>query len=147
MALIYETPNFTVESNEKPEVDRLDGGHIKISPKQDFSDRTELSPKLAIELMRLTIIAGKAMKSGLKKQGIEIGRINYQENGNWKPHLHIHLYGRAIEAVQQKYGDPIIPGHKETYVPLNQQDIQYIQEEIEKLLLQDEFSDKVWGLA
>ena len=36
MAKIYETKNFIVESHEKPEVDRTEGGHIKISPKKDI---------------------------------------------------------------------------------------------------------------
>ena len=37
--------------------------------------------------MRLTIISGEAMKRAMKQIGINIGWINYQENGNWKPHL------------------------------------------------------------
>jgi len=61
MTLIYESKNFTLESHENPEIDRLEGGHIKINPKVRVRDRTFLSPKQAIELMRFTIVAGKAM--------------------------------------------------------------------------------------
>jgi hypothetical protein len=57
MALIYETRNFRLESHEKPEVDRLDGGHMKINPIIPIVDRSFLTPKQAIELMRLTIVA------------------------------------------------------------------------------------------
>ena len=57
MALVYETPNFTLETKEKPEVDRLDGGHMVINPKIPVLDRTYLSPSLVIELARLTQIA------------------------------------------------------------------------------------------
>ncbi len=146
MSLIYETTHFILESHETPEVDRLDGGHIKINPKVSVVDRTELSPQLAIELMRLTIVAGKALVAGMKKQGVTIGRINYQDNGNWKPELHIHLYGRAIEATQQKFGDPIIPGHKESYQPLTGEDIEAIRQEIEKLFALPEYQDAVWHL-
>lgn len=146
MTLIYETTNFILESHEKPEIDRLEGGHIKVSPKGDFSDRTELTPKLAIELMRLTIVAGKAMVAGMKKQGVNIGRINYQENGNWKPHLHIHLYGRAVDAKIQKYGDPIVPGHRLEFNPLNNDDIFVIKSEIVSLFSLPEYSDQAWGL-
>lgn len=146
MALIFETKNFILESHEQPEVDRLDGGHIKINPKVKVVDRTELSPQLAIELMRLTIVAGKALVKGMKKQGVSIGRINYQDNGNWKPELHIHLYGRATHATQQKFGDPITPGHKDSYKPLTQEDIYSITEEILRIMALPEFQDDVWRL-
>ncbi len=146
MVLIYESKNFIVESHDKPEIDRKEGGHIKISPKKNYSDRTELNAKEAIELMRLTIICGKAMKSAMKKQGIEIGRINYQENGNWKPHLHVHLYCRAIDAKMQKYGEPIIPGHRPEFKPLTSEDIKLIRKEIETLLSTKEYLDTEWKL-
>lgn len=146
MALIYETSNFIVESHEKPEVSREEWWHIKVSPKIDVSDRSKLSPKLAIEQMRLTIIAGEAMKIAMWKQWIEIGRINYQENWNWKPHLHVHLYCRAKTAIIQKYWDPIIPGNKPEYIPLNENDINLVKSEIEKLFTEDRFSDSEWWL-
>ncbi|MFZ5376895.1 MAG: HIT domain-containing protein [Patescibacteria group bacterium] len=146
MALIFESKNFTIESHEKPELDRLDGGHIKINPKTSVVDRTCLTPQLAIELMRLTIVAGKALVDGMKKQGINIGRVNYQDNGNWKPELHIHLYGRAVDATQQKFGDPITPGHKDTYESLTQEDIHNIREEILRIMALPEFQDSTWGL-
>lgn len=146
MALIFEDNNFIVESHEKPEVDRLEGGHIKISPKVTVEDRTKLTPKQAIELMRLTIVTGISMKNAMQKAGVNIGRINYQDNGNWTPHLHIHLYGRAVDAKIQKFGEPIIDGHKEEYNPLNETDIQNIREEIEEQFKLEKFSDSLWGL-
>jgi len=146
VALIYKTKNFILESHEKPEIDRLEGGHVKISPKVDVEDRSKLTPKQAIELMRFSIISGEAIKRAMKKIGIDIGRINYQENGNWKPHLHIHLYCRAKNAVMQKYGDPIKPGHKGKYKPLNKEDIQRIKEEIDNLFKLKKYSDYIWNL-
>ena len=145
MTLIYETENFTLESHEKPEIDRLEGGHIKINPKVSVIDRTYLSPKQAVELMRFTIVAWKAMISWMKKRWVEIGRINYQDNWNWKPELHIHLYGRAINSIMQKYWDPIIPWFKDWYNQLDEQDILEIRKECEKLFISEEFSDKLWG--
>lgn len=146
MAIIFETKNFIIESHEKPEVDRLEGGHIKISPKVDVEDRTKLSPKQAIELMRLTMVAGEALVKMMASIGVDIGRINYQDNGNWKPSLHVHLYGRAKNAVMQKFGDPIIPGHKEEYKPLTDSDIQILKTEIEVKLSEEKYSDMAWGL-
>jgi diadenosine tetraphosphate (Ap4A) HIT family hydrolase len=146
MAIIYESVNFIVESHETPEVDRLEGGHMKISPKRECVDRTDLSSREAIELMRLTIVSGIAMKEGMKMRGVEIGRINYQDNGNWKPQLHVHLYGRAVNAVMQKYGDPIIPGHRDEYHPLDMEDMTAIREVMERLFSEARFSDGTWGL-
>jgi diadenosine tetraphosphate (Ap4A) HIT family hydrolase len=147
MAIIYKTNNFILESHEKPEIDRLEGGHLKISPKITVKDRSELTSKQAIELMRFTIISGEAMKLAMKKIGVNIGRINYQENGNWTPHLHVHLYCRAKNATMQKYGDPIVPGHKDKYNSLNKEDIKRIKQEIDKLFKLKKFSDSTWRIS
>ena len=146
MALIYETENFVLESHENPEIDRLEGGHVKISPKNKFKDRTELPPRLAIELMHFSIICGEAMKRGMKKSGVNIGRVNYQENGNWKPELHLHLYCRSEDATLQKFGEPIVPGHQKSFMPLTEQDMDNIKSEIKKLFSEERFSRHEWNL-
>ena len=110
--IIAETDNFTLESHPAPEVSRTDGGHLVINPKVAVEDRTKLSIAQVIELALLTNLAGVAMKDGLAKRGIELGRINYQDNGNWKPELHIHLYGRAKNATYQMYDEPIKAARK-----------------------------------
>ena len=141
MAIIYETKNFILESHEKPEISREEWWHIKISPKIDVSDRTKLNDELAVELMLFSIICGKAFKKWMKNRGIKIWRINYQENWNWKPHLHIHLYWRAITAKIQKYWDPLIPWHKEWFEKLEELDILEIQKEIKKLIKNYDFKN------
>lgn len=157
MSLIYQTENFIVEAPSKPHVDRNDGGHIKISPKERLVDRQALSPKLAIELMRLTMIVGEAMTKVMNERGVDIGRINYQDNGNWSvfkpegPYLHIHLYGRAKSAKVHKYGQacyfPHIndkPEYYENFKPLNEGDIEEIKKEIELLFQSQKYTDKEW---
>ena len=147
MALIYEAIHFLVESVEEPHIDRNDGGHIIIYPKIKVCDRQQLSSELAIELMELTIIVGKAMSSEMNKNGVDIGRINYQDNGNWSvfnvdgPFLHIHLYGRAKSAKIQKYGQACFfphidenPEYYEKFKPLNSDDVKSIKIEIENLI-------------
>lgn len=154
---IFQTKNFIVESVEKPHITRTDGGHIMIKPKSKLVDRTQLTPELAVELMRLTIIIGEAMTNGLNKSGIDIGRINYQDNGNWSvfkpegPYLHIHLYGRAKSAKIQKYGDACLfpqrdTGFYDSFEPLNDSDIQEIKKEIELIIKQEKYQDKNWHL-
>ncbi len=160
MTTIYESKNFIVEAVEKPHVDRNDGGHIKISPRIKLLDRQQLSPKLAIELMRLTIVTGQAMTEVMNSHGVDIGRINYQDNGNWtvfKPegsYLHIHLYGRAKNAKYQKYGQACYFPHKDEHPefyaklkPLNSSDVKDIHHKISKLLTQKKYSDSEWNLS
>ena len=140
MAQIYQTNNFIVEAVAEPHVTRTDGGHIKIYPKNKLVDRTQLKPKMAIELMHLTMLIGEAMTIGLNNQGIDIGRVNYQDNGNWGvfkpggPYLHIHIYGRAKSAKIHKYGDACYFLHRDTgfydkFEPLNKDDISEIQKQ------------------
>ena len=132
MALIFQTQNFLIESHTQPEVGRKDGGHIVITPITKVTDRTELSAELLTEMALITAITGKAMKEGMKDQGIELGRINYQDNGNWKPELHIHLYGRALDAPYHTYGHPIraartLAEKENFHEPLNESDIEVIR--------------------
>ena len=155
MVIIFETENFIVEAVEKPHITRTDGGHIKIYPKVKKVDRTELTPKEAIELMRLTMIVGEAMAKGMNNRGVDIGRINYQDNGNWSvfkpegPYLHIHLYGRAKSAKIQKYGDAVYLPQRETgfydkFEPLNDGDIAEIKKQIEEISKQEKYQDSNW---
>ena len=158
MSLIYQTINFLVEAPELPLVTRTDGGHITITPKKRLPDRTQLTPQLAIELMFLTMLIGEAMTEGLRLKGIEIGRINYQDNGNWGvfkpegPYLHYHLYGRAKNAVFHKYGEACRFPFRETgfynsFEPLNKEDIQEIQKQISYLLTQEKYRVNHWSEA
>lgn len=156
MSLIYQTEFFFVETPEQPLVTRADGGHITITPKKRLADRTQLTPGLAIELMFLTMLVGEAMTAGLRVRGIDIGRINYQDNGNWGvfkpegPYLHYHLYGRAKNAVFQKYGEacnfPLREtGFYDSFQPLDKGDIQEIQKQIHLLLLQQKYQLQNWN--
>ncbi|MDX9913849.1 MAG: hypothetical protein RBS77_04680 [Candidatus Moranbacteria bacterium] len=157
MTQIYQTENFIVAAADLPHVSRADGGHLIIYPKVKLRDRTQLSPKMAIELMRLTMLAGEAMTIGLNNRGIDLGRINYQDNGNWsvfKPegsYLHIHLYGRAKNAKVHKWGDSCYFPHRETgfydkFEPLDKEDILEIQKQIEIIKKQDKYQSSEWGL-
>ena len=160
MTLIFETKNFIVEAVDKPHVDRADGGHIKIVPKVRVPDRQHLSPELAIELMKLTTLVGEAMTIAMNKRGVDIGRINYQDNGNWGvfksegPYFHYHLYGRAKSAKYHKYGEVCYfplrdtnPKYYEQFKPLNNDDVKEIKKEIERLLKIEKYKDSSWGLS
>lgn len=155
--VIYQNNNYKIVAVELPHISRGDGGHIKIIPKERVVDRTQLSPKLAIEVMKLTMAAGEAMAKAMNKRGVDIGRINYQDNGNWSvfkpdgPYFHIHLYGRAKSAKVHKWGDACSFPHRstgfyDTFEPLNDGDIEEIKKEMESLLQQEKYQDQNWNL-
>ncbi len=158
MAIILETKNFTVESYERPFVSRNDGGHIRIGAKDlDITDRTRLTPKQAIELMRLTMVVGKALEIAMNKRGIPVVKINYQDMGNWaaktaaKPSLHVHIFGRSIDAVKQPWPESVyLPDRKtgfyEGFEPLNENDQAEILKQIRTIFEEDKYSDESWGL-
>ncbi|MDB5814237.1 MAG: hypothetical protein JWN23_1354 [Rhodocyclales bacterium] len=147
MPLVFETPNFLIIAPEQPHVSRRDGGHLIINPKVTVEDRTQLSQELAIEFMKLSMIAGRAMKNVLTRQGIDIGRINYQDNGNWRHELHLHLYGRARGAEIQAYGQPLaFPPTAQAFKEkmgnlerLRADDIAELKAEIQRLLASDTY--------
>ncbi len=151
---IYETENFYIQAASKPFIDRSEGGHIYIFPKNPVRNRTQLSPQLAIEYTKLSMVVGEALKSAMARRGVDIGIVNYQDMGNWGvfkpegPTLHMQIYGRAVTAIIQKYGDAVQLPHRETgfydnFKPLNEEDIQEIKMDIEKLLRTPKYRD-VW---
>lgn len=159
MLKVFETENFVIEQLDKPHISKIDGGHIRICPKQKVVDRTKLPPKLAIEYVRLSMVAGEAMAKVLNKKGIDIGRINYQDNGNWSvfssegSYFHVHLYGRAKSSKIQKWGEMVsLPESKDEswffdkLEPLSAEDIAEIKEEMERIFKEEKYQDKNWHL-
>jgi diadenosine tetraphosphate (Ap4A) HIT family hydrolase len=144
---VYESVHFSIIVPERPHVTRGDGGHLVINPKVPVEDRTVLAPEQAIELMKLTMVAGEAMKTVLTCRGIPIGRINYQDNGNWRHELHIHLYGRSRNATIQPWGTFLqLPPTRDEFSarmgrlePLNADDVQDLVAEIERLLATEKY--------
>ena len=157
MAFIYETENFEVITHERPFVSRTDGGHIKIVSKAGVEDRTKLKPAEAVELMRLTMLIGEAFQIAMNNIGIPVVKINYQDLGNWayktntKPHLHIHLFGRAENAKVQVFPEAVYLPARETgfydgFEHLKEEDILEIQEQIKKLEKKDKYNIQNWKL-
>ena len=152
---IYETDNFIVYACGQPHVSREEGGHIMIYAKVDIFDRTKLTPKQAIEYMRLSILTGEALETAMKNRGVPVVKINYLDNGNWafkynrKPHLHMHILGRAADAVIQKFPEAVMlpameSGFYDAFQPLNSDDIEEIKRQIEILLHDERFSSANW---
>lgn len=147
MAVIYEARHFVLRTPDEPHVSREDGGHIVIDPRTAVADRAQLEAAQAIELAQLTMAAGEALKTVLTRRGITIGRVNYQDNGNWRPELHVHVYGRALNAKRQPYGRALdFCGTREDFrramgrlEPLDAGDIAELRQEIARLLASDKY--------
>lgn len=146
MSLIVESPNFTVESHPQPFVSRTDGGHLRIiSKNKEISESTDLDAATAIELMFLRMIAAEALKRAMRKVGIPIVKINWEELGNWawkrgeNNFLHIHIFGRAENAVYQIFPEAVqLPdrstGFYDNFEALTDEDVAAIRAEIMTLL-------------
>ena len=157
--IIYQTKTFSVVTLEhRPHIPRQDGGHIMIcATEKYFPDRTALSPREAVELMRLSMMAAEAYPAAMELQGVEIERINFQENGNWAllhdkpPVFHLHLYGRTRRSQTQTWGealyfpDPHDPRYAR-FEPLTKEDCEAIREKLEALAKEPRYSDEMWGL-
>ncbi len=158
MALIYETKNFIVESREQPFLSRTDGGHVRVLSKDvSITDRTKLVSKMAIELMRLTMIVGEALQIAMNNRGIPVVKINYQDMGNWaykegeNPILHVHIFGRASNAVKQPWPESMyLPDRKtgfyDGFEPLNEEDNKEILNQILIISGKDKYKLEDWGL-
>lgn len=156
--VIYETENFVVAVPKVPHIPRTDGGHLWIRSKEKyFSSRIELEPKLAIEVMRLTMLIGEAMEKAMKNRDINVERINYQENGNWayqkgmNPEFHIHLYGRTKDSTTQTWGEALVFPNKSTgfydnFEKFNNEDIEEIKKQITILEQDGKFIKENWSL-
>ena len=156
--VIYETENFVVAVPKVPHIPRTDGGHLWIRSKEKyFSSRIELEPKLAIEVMRLTILIGEAMEKAMKNRDINVERINYQENGNWayqkgmNPEFQIHLYGRTKDSTTQTWGEALVFPNKSTgfydnFEKFNNEDIEEIKKQITILEQDGKFIKENWSL-
>ena len=149
MPVVFESKHFVIVAPEHPHVSRRDGGHLIINPRVAVEDRTQLSREQAVELVKLTMVAGEAMKIALTRRGVDIGRINYQDNGNWRHELHVHLYGRARGATIQKWGQPLsFPPTAQaqkalagTLEPLDAEDVAALKTEMARLLASDKYRD------
>ncbi len=156
--VIYETENFVVAVPKVPHIPRTDGGHLWIRSKEKyFSSRIELEPKLAIEVMRLTMLIGEAMEKAMKNRDINVERINYQENGNWayqkgmNPEFHIHLYGRTKDSTTQTWGEALVFPNKsigfyDKFERFNNEDIEELNKQINILEKEEKYNIANWIL-
>lgn len=157
--VIFKTVTYTVERAPRPFITREEGGHIRIFPiDQNISCIHDLSPKQAIELIRLEMVVREAMIEGMNHQGVPVIWVNIEDLGNWafkrneKPIMHIHVFGRVASAKKQVWPEaPYLPdrssGFYDGFEPLTDADMQVIGKLIEEKLQEEKFLDKNWILT
>ena len=164
--VIWETTNFVVVAANHPIISREEGGHMMIRGNGDkyrYDSRLDFSPNEVLEQQRLCQMVCEAYKKAMKKRNIDIVRINFFEAGNWawkkdekgniaKPYYHEHIFGRTVDAKKQKFPDaPYLPDRKsgfyDGFEPLDDQDIECIVEEMEKLDNSEKYSKNIWSIA
>lgn len=156
--LIFQTKHFTVERAPQPFISREEGGHIRIfAQNPEHTSTADLSPKEAIELMRLEMVVRDAMIAGMNRQGVTVIWVNIEELGNWPfkknqlPQLHLHVFGRVADAAKQVWPEaPYLParesGFYDDFVTLTDEDLRVIRSEIESRLALPKYTDAEWGL-
>lgn len=161
MPIVLQTNKFIVQGHDQPHHDRDNGGHAKVSPVEKYGDRTQMPMDLYLTMMQLVMISGEAITNVMRSKGIEVVRINYQDNGNWsyfpsintEPQVHVHLYVRSKnekhptnhpkfqpfpQAIFNGFRDDF-PEYYESLKPYTQQDCSDIKLEIDRLLETDKY--------
>ena len=95
-------------------VTRNDGGHIRIrANREEVKSFEDLDAAELAALGGAMHLASEALKFALTENGIAIGRVNVQINGNWsdlyrtEPSFCVHVYGRAYDAQKQPFGQSL----------------------------------------
>lgn len=163
--VIWETENFVAFAVSHPFVSREEGGHIIIRAKGDkfrFNSRIDFTPELSLEQQRLSQMLSEAYIPAMERRGIDIIRINYFEAWNWAwkkdkhgnngvAHYHEHIFGRVADAKSQKFPDaPYLPdrstGFYDNFIPLDDEDIECIIEEMLKLDTSEKYEKSKWKI-
>lgn len=91
-----------------PHVSPDEGGHLVCIPRRHQANRLTFTPDEAVSLHYLSVFAARILQTVCGAAW-----WNFQENGNWtlpdvdEVHAHIHVYGRAVDAREQPFGEAL----------------------------------------
>lgn len=92
----------------RPHISPQDGGHLVATPKLHVRSRRDLTSNALLAVELLSIVAADALETVFGNAW-----FNFQENGNWgvdhpeRQHMHVHVYGRTSDAVEQPFGEAL----------------------------------------
>ena len=108
---LHEGKFFTLFFPQVPMVYREDGGHLILIPNRHVVDVRFFSLQESDEYIKFMKVASTIMYDFLPTIGIDVGRINYHDNGNLEAdkvigaHQHLHIFGRSRVSVNQVWKD------------------------------------------
>jgi diadenosine tetraphosphate (Ap4A) HIT family hydrolase len=140
-AVLYEDDLVRIIIPSQAHISPEDGGHLIVEPRIPHTGIEACSRELRYRLIDAVAAASAAMLSLPHMAG---GIVNVQDNGNWfdrdgtgrsPKRLHIHIYGRAPGATEQKFGEALrFPAyaerHKAARQPFQGEDEQFLHKEI-----------------
>ena len=106
--VLCETEDARVLAPPRPHISPRDGGHLVAVPKVHVRSRRDLPAETLRSVELLTMVAADALEAVFGTPW-----FNYQENGNWgldrpeRQHMHVHVYGRMTDAIDQPYGEAL----------------------------------------
>ncbi|MBQ7916988.1 MAG: HIT family protein [Firmicutes bacterium] len=103
---VYETEDLRVIADIAP----ANLGHLLILPKEHAADFTQLSEEKAEKVMKAAHKIVKAMKKGLKPDGINVLQNNGTAAGQTVMHYHMHIIPRYENDNVNVNWTPMEPG-------------------------------------
>ena len=95
-----EVPGYILDGNEYVIVFLSKENHPLIVPKKHIPDIYSLDNELGAEVMRESIKIAKAVKRGLKCDGVYVTQANEPAAGQDVFHYHMHIYPRWNDSRQ-----------------------------------------------
>ncbi len=98
-----KAPGFILDENEQVIVFLSKENHPLIVPKKHIPDIYSLDNELGAEIMKESVKIAKAVKQGLKCDGVYVTQANEPAAGQDVFHYHMHIYprwndGRELES-------------------------------------------------
>ena len=140
---VYEDKYFRVVSPAFPLNCRDDGGHLVLLKKEKVTDRSDMTYQEAIDFMRISMAAGRAMYAALE-------RMNYEDLGNWGigdggAKMHLHFFVISREQIHQIRGHHMFlypKGHKiyEGHLkPFTEEDVARLKVRVAEILSEPKY--------
>ena len=93
-----EIPSSKIYENDKVlaflDIAPVHKGHTLVIPKEHYETILDIPEDLLKEVISVVKKVSKAVKQGVKSDGISIGQSNFKAGGQVVPHLHLHIMPR-----------------------------------------------------
>lgn len=70
------------------------GGHVLVVPRQHVQEIYDLEPGVGARLMGVVVETARAVRRGLRPDGLSVWQSNGEAAGQEVPHIHFHILAR-----------------------------------------------------